>query len=324
MARNGQQNTSFMAVEHAQRAEDGTSVKSPAPAGDNQISSSSSNTITSDTINHPAIHPTVNDPTPPRRLSSGDEDPARPRKRPATLASIQQIEVLNAEHIAARQQERKSPPSHLLGHAGFHRSSPIHIPSDSDVEMALSLNGKDLEVNGQSSVVTKDETVSFAPSPSLDSGTEVGDVLSSEDSTLYTTEQGTLVNLKANSENNNPSEPSYITMDKAKEPSDDASSSTSSLQYERQSESPEVEVAEVEDLDDPAVDLCVIEDQVDECAFVEFPLIVNSKDYAEEFLFSLSQQVEKGKELPNIKFSLSNNARLTCYKQRPCTSGMSL
>jgi len=297
MARNGQEITSFMAVEHAQRAEDWTSVKTAARAGDHQINSDSSSTLPSDTINQPpSTQTTVNEPTPPRRLSSGDEDPARPRKRPATLASVQQIEVLNAEHIAARQQERKSPPSHLIGHARFQRSSPIHIPSDSDVEMASSLSAKDSEMNGQIDAVIKREIVSFAPSPSVESGTEVGDLLS-EASTLYTTEQGTLVNLKANSENNDPPESNYTTIEKSKEPSDDASSSTSSLQYEHQSESPEVEVAEVEDLDDPAVDLCVIEDQADECAFVEFPLIVSSKDYVEEFLFSLSQQVEKGRSL---------------------------
>lgn len=294
MARNGQENTSFMAVEHAQRAEDWTPVKVATPTVDNHNSNGSSNTVIGDTTNQPTLRPAINNPTPPRRLSSTDEDPARPRKRPATLASVQQIEVLNAEHIAARQQERKSPPSHLSGHAGFYRSSPIRIPSDGDVEMALSMNGKDADVNGHVSIINKKEIISFAPSPSLDSGTEVGDVLSSEDSTLYSTEQGTLVNLEANNEDHHTIESNYTTMEKSKELSDDASSSTSSLQYQQQSESPEVEIAELEDLCDPAVDLCVIEDQTDECEYLEFPLIANSKDYVEELLFTLSLQVEKG------------------------------
>ncbi|KAF3906455.1 hypothetical protein ABW20_dc0105883 [Dactylellina cionopaga] len=83
----------------------GMAIENQVPTG--QLSSASPSSATSSTainMNHTTINGThfdgLNNPTPPRRPSYEDDDtdPARPRKRPATLATV---ELLSAECMVA-------------------------------------------------------------------------------------------------------------------------------------------------------------------------------------------------------------------------------
>ncbi|KAF3289638.1 hypothetical protein TWF970_003407 [Orbilia oligospora] len=139
----------------------GMAIENQAPTGQlsspSPTSATSSNTIN---MNQTAINGThfdgLNNPTPPRRPSyeSDDEsDPARPRKRPATLATV---ELLSAECMAAEA-------NNLREDVNMANSSPT-VPNDTSSEDTMA--GDEIEEQQQQGVVvvvnTRTETSTAA------------------------------------------------------------------------------------------------------------------------------------------------------------------
>lgn len=98
MEGNGQDNNTGMAIENhaSSKPANPTSPVSSASPTTNNMTLATSNTTNLEGINNP---------TPPRRPSyeDDDSDPARPRKRPATLATV---ELLSAECMSTNSAAR--------------------------------------------------------------------------------------------------------------------------------------------------------------------------------------------------------------------------
>ncbi|EPS38310.1 hypothetical protein H072_7963 [Dactylellina haptotyla CBS 200.50] len=125
-------------------------IENQIPTGQLSSASPSPATSTSTVVNmsHTAINGThfdgLNNPTPPRRPSYEDDDtdPARPRKRPATLATV---ELLSAECMAAEANSMSDDVNMVNG-------STASLPTDASSETTMAGDENDqIDTNAQAS-----------------------------------------------------------------------------------------------------------------------------------------------------------------------------
>ncbi|KAK6501624.1 hypothetical protein TWF481_009459 [Arthrobotrys musiformis] len=166
----------------------GMAIENQAPTGQlsspSPTSATSSNTIN---MNQTAINGThfdgLNNPTPPRRPSYEDDDetdPARPRKRPATLATV---ELLSAECMAAEANNLREDVNMANGSPNAHNdTSSEDTMAGDEIEQQQQQQEVVVVVNTRTEVSTAPNEIDNTIDPELQAAHKSDDIRPSPDS----------------------------------------------------------------------------------------------------------------------------------------------